>query len=154
MDVPTRYVPPASRPRRIEKVDHYCRRKEKKTLSRKIKFAVRSVQFHNSSECLEQYLKDYDAVVRTGFWKERRRDHGETTWATGIEDSWVELEMQLGHLPSFMQRMGHPVILDLELPEIQTRTKPKQRSTLHKWSIWNGPSRPGYRLTIYDGFRE
>jgi len=124
-------------------------------LSRKIKFAVRSVEFHSSYKCLERYLKDYeDAVVRTGFWKERRRDDGETSWEMGMEDSWVELEMRLAHLPSFMQIVGHPVILDLELPEIRTHTNPKWRTTLHKWSVWTGPPRPAYTLTIYDNYRE
>ena len=123
-------------------------------MSRKTRFAVRSVELRSSWKCLEKYLKDYEATVRTGFWKERLRDDGETTWTVGIEDSWVELEMRLGHLPHFMQAMGHPVILDLEQPEIRTHTNPKWRSNLHKWSIWTGPARPAYKLTIYDGYRE
>jgi hypothetical protein len=130
------------------------RRKEKSTLSRKTKFAVRSVRFRKPYECLEHYLKDYEAVVRTGFWKCRVRDHGETTWHPGIDDWWIELEMRLAHLPSFMQRVGHPVILDLELPEIRELTKPGNRRTLNRWEIWTGPSRPAYKLTIYDDYRE
>lgn len=123
-------------------------------MSRKTVFAVRSAKIESSWKCLEAYLKDYDATVRTGFWKERCRDDGLTTWTMGMEDSWVELEMTLTHLPSFMQIVGHPVILSIELPEIRTHINPKWRSTLHKWSIWTGPPRPAYKLTIYDGYLE
>ena len=118
-----------------------------------MKFAVRSVKHHSAFDCMEKYLKDYECVVRTGFWKERVRDEGETTWHPGIEDSWVELEMRLGHLPSFMQIVGHPVILDVEQPEILMR-RGKPRSLCHAWAIWTGPSRPAYKLTIYDDYRE
>lgn len=103
---------------------------------------------------MKHYLADYRGVVRTGFWEERRREDGKTSSYEGIEDSWVELEMLLGHLPSFMQIVGHPVILDIETPEILTLTKPEWRRTVHRWRIWSGPPRPAYRLTIYDDYRE
>lgn len=123
-------------------------------MSTKTRFAIRSVKLRSSQECLENYLKEYDATVRTGSWKDRQRDNGETTWSTEIEESWVEIEMRLAHLPAFMKRMGHPVILDLEEPEIRTHTNPEWRTDLHKWSIWTGPPRPAYKLTIYDDYRE
>lgn len=125
-------------------------------MSRKIKVAVRSVRFHKAYECREQYLKDYDedAVVCTGFWKERERDEGKTTYHAGIEDAWVQIEMPRGSLPSFMQRMGHPVILDVETPEIRPYPKNNPRSLMQRWAIWQGPPRPAYRLTIYDAYME
>jgi len=123
-------------------------------LSRKQRFAVRSVKHYEAKNCLTHYLKDYDGILCTGIWKDRVRDDGITTWHMGIEDSWVELEMTLGHLPSFMTIIGHPVILDIEMPEIRTITNPKWRTTLHKWSIWSGPPRPAYKLTIYDDYLE
>lgn len=123
-------------------------------MSRKTKFAVRSVEFRTARDCLDKYLTSYEGILRYGFWKDRERDEGETSWYMGVEDSWVEIEMRLGHLPSFMQIVGYPVILDVERPEILTHTDPKRRSTLHKWSMWTGPPRPAYKLTIYDGYRE
>lgn len=115
---------------------------------------MRSVRFRKPYACLEHYFKDYDATVRTGFWKCRVRDLGVTTWSRGTEDWWIELEMRLAHLPSFMQNMGCPVILDLELPEIRELTKPNRRPSFNRWEIWTGPARPGYKITLYDDYRE
>lgn len=119
----------------------------------RVKLAVRSVRYRLAADCLAQYLENYDGEVRTGQWKERQRDGGETTEHPSVEDSWVEIEMSLGHLPAFMIAVGHPVILDLEKPEIVTR-RPADRKLRHQWAIWKGPPRPAYKLTIYDDYVE
>jgi hypothetical protein len=122
-------------------------------VSRKTRFAVRSVNLRTARECAETYLQDYPFEIRHGFWKVRTRERGETTWHPGVDESWVELEMRLGHLPSFMEIVGHPVIFDVERPEI-VQVKGSERGHFHVWHVWTGPARPAYKLTIYDGYRE